>query len=153
MSKKKLAGIITGCIVVAIVIVTIAILGPKPVTDYPTLLRYLRDSDASVREEGEVSMSFFYDVEGERVAVNETSIEVYEYANAEAMESEANNVSPDGCGITKDLGGGRAVSKDVSWIDIPHFYKAGRIIVIYIGNNASIISLLENALGAHFAGM
>lgn len=152
MSNKKLAGIIAGCIVVIVVIVAIATLGPKPVTDYSTLLRYLRDSGASIVEEGEVSWSFFYDVEGRRVAVNGSTIEVYEYATAKGMEAEASCVSPDGFGITKEWGDGRGLGKQVSWIYPPHFYKAGRIIVFYCGDNDSISSLLGNALGTQFAG-
>jgi hypothetical protein len=152
MSNKKLAGIIGCCIVFVIAVIAIATLGPKPVTDYSTLLRYLRDSGASIREEGEVGWSFFYDVEGKRVTVNESAIEVYEYANAEAMEAEASCVSPDGFGITKERGD-TWVSREVGWIAPPHFYKAGRIIVFYCGDNDSIISLLENALGKQFAGL
>jgi len=154
MSKKKLAGIIGGCIVVVVVVVAIATLGPKPVTDYSTLLRYLRDSGASIGEEGEIHQPFFRDVEGRRVTVNESAIQVFEYANAEAMESEASCVSPNGFGFTI-----RTENSDiwevcnVGWIGPPHFYKAGRIIVIYIGDDDSIISLLENALGTQFAGM
>jgi hypothetical protein len=154
MSNKKLAGIIAGCIVVAVIIVVIATLGPKPsqpATDYSTLLRYLRDSGASIGEEGEIDEEFF-DIEGREVIVNESTIEVYEYANAEAMEAEASCVSPDGFGITKERGD-LGVHKEVNWIALPHFYKSGRIIVMYIGNDSSIISLLENALGKQFAGM
>jgi hypothetical protein len=151
MSKKKLAGIIGSCIVVVVVIVIIATLGPKPVTDYSTLLRYLRDSGASIEEKGEMHESAvfnLFDVEGKRVTVNGSSIYVFEYANAVAMELEASCASPDGFGMTK---GNRA--QQVSWINPPHFYKAGRIIVFYCGYNESIISLLENALGTQFAGM
>ena len=151
MNKKKLAGIIGGCSVVVVVIVAIATCRPEPVTDYSTLLRYLRDSDTSIVEEGEVDEEFF-DIEGRSVTVNGSAIEVYEYANVEDMESEASCVSPDGFGITKERGD-MVVHKGVSWINPPHFYKAGRIIVIYIGDNDSIISLLENALGKQFAGM
>jgi hypothetical protein len=152
MSNKRLAGILGCCIALIIAVVAIATLSPKPVTDYSTLLRYLRDSGASIREEGEVGWSFFYDVEGKRVTVNESAIEVYEYANAEAMEAEASCVSPDGFGITKDWGDGTGSAQQVSWICFPHFYKAGRIIVFYCGDNVSIIYLLENALGTQFAG-
>jgi hypothetical protein len=150
MGNKKLAGIITGCIIVVTSIVTPAIC--EPLIDYSTLLLYLHDSGASLVEEGEVSWSFFYDVEGRRVKVNGSSIEVYEYATTKGMESEASCVSPDGFGITKERGD-MGVHKEVSWINPPHFYKAGRIIVMYIGDNSSIISLLENALGTQFAGM
>jgi len=155
MSNKKLAGIIGGCIIVVVVIVAIATLGPKlpeQVTDYSTLLNYLRDSGASIGEEGEIYQSSFFDLEGRRVTVNESTIQVFEYANAEAMEAEASCVSPDGFGIRKERGD-MVVAVQISWIGPPHFYKAGRIIVIYIGDNDSIINLLENALGTQFAGM
>ena len=150
MGNKKLAGIIASCIIVVTSIVTPAI--REPLIDYSTLLLYLRASGASLVEEGEVSWSFFYDVEGRRVKVNGSSIDVYEYATAKGMESEASCVSPDGFGITKERGD-MWVHRQVSWINPPHFYKAGRIIVMYIGDNSSIISLLENALGKQFAGM
>ena len=151
MSNKKLAGIIAGCIVVVVIIVVVATLGPKPVTDYSTLLRYLRDSGASIGEEGEIHQPFFRDVEGRRVTVNESAIQVFEYANAEAMESEASCVSSDGFSITKEKGDIWEVC-NVGWIAPPHFFKAGRIIVFYCGDDDSIISLLENALGTQFAG-
>lgn len=153
MNNKRLAAIFGCCIVFVTVIVAIATLSPRPVTDYSTLLRYLHNSGASVREEGEVSWSFFYDVKGKRVTVNQSAIDVYEYANAEAMEAEASCVSPDGFGIMKEWGDGTGSSKQVGWIAPPHFYQAGRIIVFYCGEDGSIISLLENALGIQFAGM
>jgi hypothetical protein len=154
MSNKKLAGILGSCIALIIAVVAIATLGPRPVTDYSTLLRYLRDSGAAIVEEGEANWSFFYDVEGKRVAFNETAIVVYEYDNAEAMEAEASCVSPDGFGFTfKTENNDIWEVCQVSWINPPHFYKAGRIIVFYSGDNDSIISLLENALGTQFAGM
>ena len=151
MSNKRLAGILGSCIALIIAIVVIATLDPKPVTNYSTLLRYLRDSGASIVEKGEISVGFF-DIEGRRVAVNESNIEVYEYANAEAMEAEASCVSPEGCSFRKGKGNIAEVCF-VDWIAPPHFYKAGRIIAFYCGDNDSIINLLENVLGTQFAGM
>lgn len=156
MGNKKLAGILGSCIALIIAVVVIATLGPKPVTDYTTdyttLLRYLRDSGASIAEEGEIQEPFFA-IEGRRVTVNESTIEVYEYTSAEAMESEANWVSSDGFSIRKEKEGDIWEVCYVNWIASPHFYKAGRIIVIYVGDNNSIINLLENALGKQFAGI
>jgi len=151
MSKKRLAGIIVGCIIVIAAIA--APLGPKAVTDYSTLLLYLRASSASIVDEGETGRDFFYDAECRIVRVNGIPIQVYEYANAKAMEAEASCVSPDGFSITKDWGDGKCSDRMVGWLETPHFYKAGRIIVIYIGNNCSMISLLKNGLGKQFAGM
>jgi len=153
MSNKKLAGILGSCIAVIVVVVAIVTFGPKPVTNYSTLLRYLRDSGASIVEKGEIHEPFF-DVESRRVAVNESTIEVFEYANAEAMEAEASRVSPDGFGFTiKTENSDIWEICHVSWINPPHFYKAGRIIVFYCGDDDSIMSLLENAFGKQFAGM
>jgi hypothetical protein len=41
----------------------------------------------------------------------------------------------------------------VDWVKPPHLYQAGRIIVIYIGTNASLLHLLVGILGKQFAGM
>jgi hypothetical protein len=152
MSNKRLAGILGSCIALMIAVVVIATLDPKPVTNYSTLLCYLRDSGASIAEEGEIQEPFF-DVAGRRVTVDESTIEVYEYASAEAMESEASCVSSDGFSIRKEKEGDIWEVCCVDWIAPPHFYKAGRIIVIYVGDNNSIINLLKNALGKQFAGM
>ena len=151
MSRKKLAGIIVGCVIVIAAIGTL--LGPKAVTDYSTLLRYLRASGVSIREEGLTGPSLFYYAVRGLVEIDGIHIQVYEFANAEDMEAEASGVSPDGSIITKEWGDGKGSAKHIEWIDTPHFYKAGRIIVTYIGNNCSMISLLENAFGKQFAGM
>jgi len=151
MGSKKVAGILGGCIVPIIAVGAIATLNAIPVTDYATLLSYLRDSGASIVEEGAIQEPFF-DIEGRRVTVNESTIEVYEYADVGAMETEAGCVSPEGGSFRKGKGDTAQVCF-VDWIATPHFYKAGRIIVFYCGDNDSIISLLENALGKQFAGM
>lgn len=97
MSKRKLAGIIVGCIIVVISIVAPAMPIIK-VTNYSALLIYLRGLGASIEVEGEIPYDFF-DAKGRRVKVNTSHIEVYEFENAKAMESEASGVSPDGFSI------------------------------------------------------
>lgn len=149
--NKRLAAILATGLAFITAVVTMTTFAPKPATDYSTLLDYLRDSGASVVDEGELSWSFFYDnQEVRRVALDEASIDVYEYASAQAMEAEAGRV---------DAGGSSLRGKEdpypaffVDWIATPHFYKSGRIIVIYIGDSDSIISLLNNGLGRQFAG-
>ncbi len=155
MSNKKLTGIIVGCLIVVTSMAATATLGSNPseqVTDYGALLHHLRDSGAFVLEEGEIPRYNFFDMAGKRVKVNGSIIQVFEYVNAGAMESEASCVSVDGFGITKERGD-MGMHTEVNWVGPPHFYKAGRIIVIYIGDNDSTISLLENAMGKQFAGM
>jgi hypothetical protein len=40
----------------------------------------------------------------------------------------------------------------VAWVDTPHFYSAGRIIVLYVGSDEEILVLLEQVLGPQCAG-
>ncbi|MFU8795964.1 MAG: hypothetical protein ACNA7X_01525 [Dehalococcoidia bacterium] len=153
----------------ALLVVIVAALGvsyvltrePPPVTDYSTLLQYLRDSGASVEEIGEPRFftvpgrrvtegeheSLVFTVPGRHVTVNANNIGVYEFENAEAMEAEASYVIPSGHGIDRE-----GLSVRISWTTPPRFYKEGRIIVIYIGDDPQMISLLEDLLGKPFAG-
>jgi len=155
VSRKKLAGIIVGCVIVIAAIGTplATPLSPKIVTNYSSFLDYLRDSGASIRDEGETGRGLFYDAEFRIVEADGIFIQVYEFASAKDMEADASGVSRYGTQITKDWGNGKATTVFVNWIGKPHFYKAGRIIVIYIGDNYSMISLLQNGFGKQFAGM
>ena len=40
----------------------------------------------------------------------------------------------------------------VNWVATPHFYKTGKLIVLYVGDNMTVISTLETVLGPQFAG-
>jgi hypothetical protein len=59
------------------------------------------------------------------------------------MEEEASQVTPEGGSIGTSM---------ISWIDTPHFYKAGNILVLYVGSDEAILGLLEKVLGPQFAG-
>jgi len=59
------------------------------------------------------------------------------------MESEASQVAPDGGSIGTSM---------MMWMDDPHFYKVGRIIVLYIGSDEQTLTLLQSVMGTQFAG-
>jgi hypothetical protein len=40
----------------------------------------------------------------------------------------------------------------VGWLAAPHFYKEGRTLALYVGDDQAILELLEGALGSQFAG-
>jgi hypothetical protein len=40
----------------------------------------------------------------------------------------------------------------LTWVDTPHFYKAGRIIVLYLGSDQAVLDVLNQILGQQFAG-
>jgi hypothetical protein len=59
------------------------------------------------------------------------------------MESDA---------VLVDADGGSIGTSMVTWVATPHFYKKGRILVLYIGDNAETLKALESVLGPQFAG-
>lgn len=113
-----------------------------PVTDYVSLIDNLREEGANVEPAGKVNQPFF-SVIGQAIIVNGENVQVFEYSDEAAAGDEAALVSPDGSSIGTSI---------ASWIVPPHFYKAGKIMVLYVGEKNEVISLLETVLGPQFAG-
>jgi len=116
--------------------------GSITVQDMASLVSALQASGATV-EIGDPLTQDFFSPEGRTVKVNGADLQVFEYENAEAMEKDASQVASDGGSIGTSM---------VDWIDTPHFYKAGRMIVLYVGSDQTVSDLLNKALGPQFAG-
>jgi hypothetical protein len=112
------------------------------VEDKESFSAALEDSGATV-ETGEPISQDFFTPEGSVIKVNGADVQIFEYESAETMENEASQVAPDGGSIGTTM---------VTWVDPPHFYKAGRIIVLYVGSDEVVLELLEKILGPQFAG-
>lgn len=65
------------------------------------------------------------------------------HSSADAANAEAARISPDGGTIGNTI---------VDWVAPPHFYKAGKIIVLYVGSADMVIQPLIAVLGSQFAG-
>lgn len=115
---------------------------PLAVEDKASLIATLQASGATV-EMGEPVSQAFFSPEGSIIKVNDADVQVFEYENVEAMENEASQVAPDGGSIGTSM---------VTWVHTPHFYKAGRIIVLYVGSDQTVLDFLEKVLGPQFAG-
>jgi len=113
-----------------------------PVTDYVSLVDALRAQDAVIEPSGEISQPFFT-VKGQVIQVNSQDAQVFEYADEAAADAEAELVALDGSSVGTTM---------VTWVGSPHFYSAGRLIVLYVGDDAATIDLLETVLGPQFAG-
>jgi hypothetical protein len=113
-----------------------------PVRDYVSLIDNLRAAGATVEPVGEVTQPFFF-VPGQVIAVNGERVQVFEYSDAATAAAAAARISPDGGTIGTTM---------VTWVGPPHFYRAGRVIVLYVGDSRAVISLLESVLGPQFAG-
>ena len=112
------------------------------IEDQADLTVTLQASGATVETGDPVSQPFFIP-EGHIIKVNGADVQVFEYESAEAMESEASQVSSDGGSIGTSM---------VSWMGTPHFYKTGKIIVLYVGDDTTVLELFEGILGPQFAG-
>lgn len=115
---------------------------PPAVEDKASLVAALESAGATVEPAESISQPFFTP-EGSIIKVIGADVQVFEYESPEEMENEAFQVSADGGSIGTSM---------ATWIDDPHFYKAGRIIVLYVGSDAPVLDLLEGALGPQFAG-
>ena len=112
------------------------------VEDQTSLLAALQDAGATAEVVDSVDQIFF-SPQGSIITVNGADVQVFEYESTEAMETESAQVSPDGGSIGTSM---------VTWVDMPHFYKTGRIIVLYVGSDAATLNLLEKVIGPQFAG-
>jgi len=115
---------------------------PVMVEDQASLIAALEASGTTVEMDEPITQAFF-SPQGSILKVNAADVQVFEYESVEAMETEASQVAPDGGSIGTSM---------VTWMDTPHFYKAGRLIVLYVGSDASLLNSLENVLGPQFAG-
>jgi ABC-type oligopeptide transport system substrate-binding subunit len=119
--------------------------------DYKTLLKTLQAHDTTVVPDGDVSQSFMNAQQGHIVKIQGEQIQVYEYVSASDANTQTSHMSPDGSTFTfKTLTGTHGTAVD--WIAPPHFYKQGRVIVLYVGRNNSIMQTLTKVVGKQFAG-
>lgn len=112
------------------------------VEDRASLLAALQAAGAKT-EAGDPVMQDFFSVAGQTVKVNGADLQVFEYADAAAMEKDAAQVAPNGSSVGTSM---------PMWIDKPHFYKAGRLIVLYLGTDKTVLDLLNKVIGPQFAG-
>ena len=113
-----------------------------PVTDYVSLIDGLRAAGATVEPTGTVDQPFF-SVEGRLITVDGEDVQVFEYEDAASVEDAAGDVSADGSSVGTSM---------VGWVAPPHFYKKARLLVLYVGDDAVVMQLLEDVLGEQFAG-
>src|SRR5712691_2043356 len=109
--------------------------------NYTELVAKLRASGAKVIPGADMNQPFM-DVRGRTLTVNGEQLQVYEYASMADANTQAARISPDGTAFTTvSSSGGPGSAIQVDWVKPPHLYKAGRIIVMYIGTNESLLHL------------
>jgi uncharacterized protein (DUF305 family) len=112
------------------------------VDDSVSLVDALRAAGATVEPAAPVEQSFF-SVPGQVIQVNGEDVQVFAFADADAAQIEAEALPADGTSFPTLM---------VTWMATPHFYQQGQIIVLYIGDNEEVQTLLADVLGAQIAG-
>lgn len=111
------------------------------VDEYVYLVEALRRQDTTVEPSGEIEQPFF-DVTGQIVTLNDSDIQVFEFANEADRKAASDLISPDGSSIGTSM---------VTWIDQPNFWAIGKLIVLYVGHDEKTIEILYSVLGQAIA--
>lgn len=120
-----------------------------PVNDQVTLIDALRGKSVAIDITGTVSQPFLSPQSGTTVRLSGgpvtsgADLQLFEYGSASAASEDAKRISPDGSGT--------ATTK-ISWVALPHFFLKGRVMVLYVGSDSAVLSLLQSLLGPQFAG-
>lgn len=115
------------------------------VTDYPTLIAAIQSRGVLVEPVEEIpSESSSFSVPTKVISVGGTDVQVFEFASESDTTAASLTISKDGTEIGTSI---------IRWMDTPHFYTNGKLIVLYVGQNPEIVNLLESFLGKQFAGM
>ena len=122
-----------------------------PVKDYVSLVDNLRAAGATVDPAGTGSADTF-PPQGQLLTVNGERVETFEFVSAEEADAAADGVSASGSSIVTTMADGTSMARMVTWVTPPQFYKAGRLIVLYVGCDGDVIDLLEETMGPQFAG-
>jgi hypothetical protein len=119
-----------------------------PVQDQVSLIDALRKS-VTVDISGTVAQPFLHPRSGTTIRlsgstlVTAADVQLFEYASAADAEADAHQIRADGSGTANAI---------VDWVAPPHFFLKGRVLVIYVGNDSTVIGLLRSVLGPQFAG-
>ena len=73
--------------------------------------------------------------------VGDVELRVYEYADESAREAISATIAADGWSVNQ---------VQVEWIDAPHYWVEGRVIVLYLGDDADAIDIVREVLGDEY---
>lgn len=115
------------------------------VTDYTSLVNAIKSRGVLVKFVDEIpAETSSFSVPTKVLSVGGADVQVYQFQTEEDAQDSSQIISEDGTQIGTSI---------IRWMDSPHFYTQGKIIVLYVGQNPEIMNLLESFLGNQFAGM
>ncbi len=115
---------------------------PKLVATYDELVAALRDNGSDVESSEPISQPFF-EPQGQVIKVDGYDVQIFQYTNEEDASLVAETIGSDGSSIGTTM---------ISWVEAPHFFKSGNLIVLYVGEVDDVVQALQAVLGSQIAG-
>lgn len=116
---------------------------PLRVTDYASFTDALERRGLHVRHGERAGFpGRLLDVPGQTVFIDGVPVLAFEFPTEKAFAEMRSTIRPRGDTV------GQAI---INW-DPPHFFGAGKLLVVYFGDKAPTLAALETALGPQFAG-
>lgn len=115
--------------------------------DYAGFIAALRAKGLQAEPKGTIKQDFFTP-DGKIVAVSggalraAAEVQTFEYATEPEARAESDQLGPDG----------NPPTMMITWVAPPHFYRRGRLTVLYVGEDRAVTEALTSLLGAQFAG-
>lgn len=147
-NKRKL---FIGVAVAVILMVALGLLTQLSATSYASFQESLRAHGATVQENGAGSQPFLRGTD-RRLSINGTAVDVFEYGTTLETSLDAGRISTDGSTISSGIGPFGGPAATIDFIAPPHWFRSGRVLVLYVGRDGSVLALLQTTLGAPFAG-
>ncbi len=118
-----------------------------PVRDHVSFVDALRGKGLTVDIVGNVTQPFLRPQSGTALRISGSGtgpadIQSFDYASSDAASADAGQIQPNG----------RIKSVSVDWIAPPHFFRKERVLVIYVGTDPAVVSVLRELLGPPLAG-
>lgn len=120
---------------------------PGAVEDQVAFIDALRAREFRVEILGNVEQPFLA-AAGTRVEVSGPGLEepaelqLFQYESPGAAADDAGSLGP----------GGAPAGVHVNWMGPPHFFRAGRLLALYVGADPGVLNLLRELLGEEVAG-
>ena len=114
--------------------------GTGAIDSAQALVDALGQAGLTVNDTGPIDQPFL-SVKGGSYEAGSGYLQVFEYADQAAAEADAAKIKPDGS----------IEGHSVSWVATPHFYRMGRLIVVYLGDDTADLGALQTLLGDPFA--
>lgn len=156
----RLVGIIlgsVGAVVVALALVATLLWahafggpGSAPdgsVNDYTSLVSHLQATGAMVIPQPAPQTKFWGNATAYTVLLNGERVDVYQFNTTLDATSAAGQMSADG----SQQRTGPFSMAEIDWVAPPHFFRANRVIAIYIGRSEAALTPLHQVMGAPFA--